>query len=569
MYLYEFYYEVICLLKILSDLLNSEMIFKYKVLTEFTYDNKFFSTIFNNDYNDLQDISSNSLYILNLKTFDVAKDNIINTVTKLSDKEITLILYNDNGNIIIDKNITKIFIQYGNKYKISIIYIISNKPVLEITNLLLMQVNQSHLNELTQTREIYNKFSYFSLKELGLEAIINYFKKSIGNPVAVFDIDSKCIASTDKYLDKYFEIKSSAVRKNCYNLYYLTQKVCICKDDIEQEITQIFFPINIHKNAKAYVCVFETEKTLKDIDYFSLEVAATATLIEMKKRIAMKTAEERFVNNLIYDLINNKIDDEGILLERSELIGLNVNEKYLVILLEITNPSKIKLKNKSLKFEDINDKIFTLASRKIFHKNPYCKVAKLSNTVITLWPLGKQDVHINLTCIKDVYGNIQKEIIQEYKDISIVVGIGKPVDNLKLIYKSYREAKDAIILGATNYSKNAIISFKDLGVLRLISKVEDRNSLLEIIPEGLVDLKRYDDKNNTQLLETLRVYLECNGNASKAAQVLYVHYKTILYRLEKVNKVCNINLDDYYDRLEVEIGLKLIKTLHYDNIPIK
>jgi len=557
------------LLDFLPDFLKSDFICEYKIINDLNDHTNLISGVFNNEYNIGQEIPPNSIYLFNLKSFNLFQDNLVNNLAELSDKNITLILHNNDDKTIVNNDVISVLIKYGTKYKISIVYIKSKKNILETTNIILMLINQNYLYELNNTREIYNRFSYLSLKELGLDAIISYFKESIGNDVAVFDIDNKCIASTDKFFDKYFEIKTTAVRKNLYNLYYLTQTIKICNNNLEEEITQIFFPITIHNNVKAYLCVFEIERKLKEIDYFILEVAATATLIEMKKRIAMKTAEERFVNGLIYDLTHNKIDDDGMLLERSKLIGLNTEEKHMVILLEIDNPSNTKVKNPSLKYEYTNDKIFALVSRKIYHKNHYSIIGQLSNTIITLWPLGEDNIQVNLNSIKEIFSNIQAEIIREFKEISIIIGIGKPADNLKTIYKSYREAKDAIILGSTLYSKNAIIGFKDLGILRLISKVEDRNSLIEIIPEQLIELKKHDEKYNAQLLETLSVYLECNGNASKAAQHLYIHYKTILYRLEKINKICNIDLENYYDRLEVEIGLKLLKTLDYDSVHIK
>ncbi|WP_406542377.1 PucR family transcriptional regulator [Clostridium ljungdahlii] len=557
------------MLNILIEFLKNKVICEYYILKEYPYDDNFLSTVFTDDCDNNDDIQPNSLYILNLKTFDLTKDNIIKTLTKLSNKNITLILFSNKEDNIINKNISNIFVQYEKGLKISIIYIVTNEPVSKIINLLLLQINQSYLNELNRIKKIYDAFSYISLKELGLQAILDYFKKSIGNPVAVFDIDNKCIASTDKYLDKYFKIKSSAIRNDFHNLYYFAQAVQISNNSSNKEISEIFFPITVQNNVKAYICIFEINKKLKDTDYFTLEVATTATLIEMKKHIAMKTIEERFINDLIYDLINNKVTDEKMLLERFSLIGLNIKGKYSVILLDIISSSKTKLKNPNLKHEDIYDKIFKLASRKIQHKNHHCIIGKLSNTVITLWSMDEQDVEITLASIKDIFNSIQKKIIEEYEDIKVVSGIGKPVDNLKLIYKSYREAKDAIALGSTIYSKNAIISFKDLGVLRLVSKVDDRDSLLEIIPKELINLKKHDEKYNTQLLETLRIYLENNGNASKAAHVLFVHYKTILYRLEKINKICNIDLENYYNRLELEIGLELIKVLSYNNIPVK
>jgi purine catabolism regulator len=46
-------------------------------------------------------------------------------------------------------------------------------------------------------------------------------------------------------------------------------------------------------------------------------------------------------------------------------------------------------------------------------------------------------------------------------------------------------------------------------------------------------------------------------NATKAANNLYIHYKTMLYRLERIQEISGVNLEDKKDRLQIEMGLKI------------
>jgi len=78
----------------------------------------------------------------------------------------------------------------------------------------------------------------------------------------------------------------------------------------------------------------------------------------------------------------------------------------------------------------------------------------------------------------------------------------------------------------------------------------------------LLKILNYDQENNAELLYTLQVFLECNGNASKAAKELFIHYKTILYRLDRIKEVTQLDLEDNKNRLELEMGLKMLHLLN-------
>ena len=44
------------------------------------------------------------------------------------------------------------------------------------------------------------------------------------------------------------------------------------------------------------------------------------------------------------------------------------------------------------------------------------------------------------------------------------------------------------------------------------------------------------------------------GNDSKAAKELFNHHKTILYRLERIKEVMQLDLENNKNRLELEMG---------------
>ncbi len=62
-------------------------------------------------------------------------------------------------------------------------------------------------------------------------------------------------------------------------------------------------------------------------------------------------------------------------------------------------------------------------------------------------------------------------------------------------------------------------------------------------------LKCYDAQNGTDLYQTLKVYLMEERNSTLTAQILEIHRSTLPHRLERIEKLTGLNLDDFKVRL--------------------
>ena len=75
----------------------------------------------------------------------------------------------------------------------------------------------------------------------------------------------------------------------------------------------------------------------------------------------------------------------------------------------------------------------------------------------------------------------------------------------------------------------------------------------EEIPEELDD----------ETLNTINMFLENNLNVSETARQLYVHRNTLLYRLEKLQKVTNLDIRIFDDALTLKIALMVVSYMKY------
>ncbi|MCT6903208.1 MAG: helix-turn-helix domain-containing protein [Lactobacillus sp.] len=60
-----------------------------------------------------------------------------------------------------------------------------------------------------------------------------------------------------------------------------------------------------------------------------------------------------------------------------------------------------------------------------------------------------------------------------------------------------------------------------------------------------------------ELLETLIAFLKENGNVSRTAETLFIHRRTVTFRLQKIKELLNMQLDDPENLFTLRFCLKL------------
>ncbi len=69
----------------------------------------------------------------------------------------------------------------------------------------------------------------------------------------------------------------------------------------------------------------------------------------------------------------------------------------------------------------------------------------------------------------------------------------------------------------------------------------------------------HDRERGSDLVRTLHVYFASGTNASEAADRLYLHRNSLLYRLERICDLTGLDLKDYRVALALRLGLLVIE----------
>jgi sugar diacid utilization regulator len=108
-----------------------------------------------------------------------------------------------------------------------------------------------------------------------------------------------------------------------------------------------------------------------------------------------------------------------------------------------------------------------------------------------------------------------------------------------------------------------LLAFEDTGAYRLLLPyMTDRpDELQRFYAETLEPLIAYDEQYETDLVETLETFLDCDGNVAQTAQRLYTHRHTVRYRLERVRELSGLDVGSSEGRERLSLGLKAMRVL--------
>lgn len=140
------------------------------------------------------------------------------------------------------------------------------------------------------------------------------------------------------------------------------------------------------------------------------------------------------------------------------------------------------------------------------------------------------------------------------------VAYGKPVNELKDLSKSYKEAKMALEVGGIFYTYKTIISYDTMGIGRLIYQLPPNLCRL-FIQEIYGDLSPSDI--DEEIMTTVNKFLENNLNVSETSRQLYIHRNTLVYRIEKLEKAIGLDMRVFEDALTFKIASMVLDYLKY------
>ena len=444
------------------------------------------------------------------------------------------------------------------KYEIPLVEISEDSYYWGIIRYVIMQVFDKDTARLKYFKITHDSFNAFILKNNGssntASDIIKFLSVMIENPVVLYYGNLNCMVSTNSDNSKL--ILSDEIQPYKPNIITKFQYMKQMKGSCAQYVVKFA----ILNEMEIYITITEENRELTELDYMAIENAIINLQYGFLSEFAQDEVKKKYQRDIVHNILNGLLSSKEMT-EAASQLGMKESDTYRVVDFHTIT------KNVQRKYTKEQLHEVAVIEGELMHLLPDALIYRNMDQIVMIQQVDSDQTELEYQKeMEEIEEVIQQSILYRKKDTDFQIGIGKSVEGYQRLKESYHEASQAIkyieiIRQVTGDKNKSVVHYSNLGFFQIFDKVDDMTELERCIPETLKKLYLYDDEHKGELITTLQMYLRNNQSIKKTAGAMFVHYRTISYRLEKIKQISGINFDDANEVLAVNNGLIIYKML--------
>jgi purine catabolism regulator len=290
---------------------------------------------------------------------------------------------------------------------------------------------------------------------------------------------------------------------------------------------------------------------LTELDKLVVHHAVTVVALELLRRRVAADTERRLAGDVLASLLSGELE-AAELRRRLQPFGLGDRISALVL----APPRHLK---------DATEAALAAAARAQAGGGLAAAHGTLS---CALLPVGDDEDGL-FALAERVRDAVSAEVGEE-----LPAGAGRavPVQDLRRGFHEARWALEAIALaddqhdedpgslnghgGVAVASRRLLATYRDLGSFQLLLQLQDDDALRLFCDSILSPIESGEGAYGGELMRSLEVFIECNGQWERAAKRLFCHRHTLRYRIRRVEELTGRSLDSARDRIDFWLALR-------------
>ena len=445
------------------------------------------------------------------------------------------------------------------KYEIPLVEISEDSYYWGIIRYVIMQVFDKATARLKYFKITHDNFNTFILNNNGscntASNIIKFLSVMIENPVVLYYGNLNCMVSTNSDNSKL--ILSDEIQPYKPNIITKFQYMKQMKGSCVQYVVKFA----ILSEVEIYITITEENRGLTELDYMAIENAIINLQYGFLSEFAQDEVKKKYQRDLIHNILNGLLSSKEMT-EAAAQLGMKESDTYRVVDFH-TIKNNVQSKYTKEQLHEVG-----VIEGELKHLLPDALIYRNMDQIVMIQQVDSEQTELEYQKeMEEVEDVIQRSIFYRKKDTDFQIGIGKSVKGYQRLKESYHEASQAIkyieIVRLVTGDKNkSVVHYSNLGFFQIFGEIDDMTKLERYIPETLKKLYEYDDEHKGELIPTLQMFLSNNQSIRKTAGAMFVHYRTISYRMEKIKEITGINFDNANEVLAVSNGLVIYKMLN-------
>jgi sugar diacid utilization regulator/putative methionine-R-sulfoxide reductase with GAF domain len=283
----------------------------------------------------------------------------------------------------------------------------------------------------------------------------------------------------------------------------------------------------------------------------ALEHGSTVLALELSKDRAAAEVERRLRGDLVEEVLAGALeaDEAERVARQAERLGHRLPQRAWVIVLEPDDDET----EAALGARGEIDRLDAALSGLIRSRMPGTLTIVRSASAVFLVP---DEVAADLATVEKLAGQVLAAAAPVMKPGTASVGIGNLANGVSELARSHVEARQALRLTRRAGGRGRVASYRSLGAFRLLLEVQSPDALRRFVNELLGTLLEYAQSRDTPLLETLEALAAARWVRRAAARQLGIHINSMSYRVDRIQTLTGLQLDEPETRVAISIALR-------------
>jgi GAF domain-containing protein/sugar diacid utilization regulator len=405
---------------------------------------------------------------------------------------------------------------------------------------------ETQLAEIRLSHDIHERFTRLSLEGAGIASILEAVGSLAGGRTALYSLDGFRVRGAGESAEELpfrIALPSAVSTPGAREIRVTAGRPPRALDLV---------PVRAGGDLLGVLAVLVGEEPVEDEGRRrALEHGSTVLAVELSKERAAAEVERRLRGDLVEEVLAGGLDVEEAerLARQAERLGHRLPHRAWVVVLEADDESA----EAEMATLGRQDRLDNLLAELVRRRIPGGLTVVRSASAVLLVPA---EAAPDLATVEKLGNALLSGVGPVLRPATASVGIGNLASSVNELARSHVEARQALRLTRRAGRGARVTSYRSLGAFRLLLEVQSPEALRGFVEEVLGPLLKYAESRETPLLETLEALVSARWVRRGAARALGIHINSMGYRIERIQGLTGLSLNDPETRVAIAIALR-------------
>ncbi len=406
----------------------------------------------------------------------------------------------------------------------------------------------TNMNLLNKYYEVHSELTRLALKMPSMEEILREFKKMMRRDVSLINSAKDTKLGTNPKLNDVTILEANEVSASKY-VHFRYERRTVVYNSLTPKVTGKQLCVRIpHPGYDNYeLLIHELDEQISSEDFMVIENGVKFLQMELLKKYIISQNLFQQKNSIISDLLNDRFYEEKDMDDVLESLGISRYEHYQLILIKLDRRNEKKPAAQNIMPQ-------ALRQIRLKFKAQFKDIVFLEKLDAIVFILNFNDKQRELSAetVEKIMRSLEETDL--FKEFYYYASISSTVEKSD-IPRANREVLDTQKVLRLFHNSNKVMPYEELGIYKLFLDSNNLANLNRFISPRIAAFRQ----EYPMLFETLKTFLDTNQNYILTAEKLFLHPKTVRYRIDKIKTVLEIDFANPEELLQVQIAARLFK----------